>query len=952
MDGHAISFGPFRLLAAQRLLLEGDRAVRLGGRAFDILTALVERAGEVVNRQDLIARAWPRTFVEEGNLKIQVGALRRALGDGQDGNRYIVTVVGRGYNFVAPIHKVEPARASPFPTTAPAALHNLPFATTRMIGREERVTALAKQLSHQRLVTIVGPGGIGKTTVALAVAEWMIGVYEHGVWLVDLAPLSDPGLVPSAVATVLGVEVSAEDALPGLVAALRDNRTLLMLDNCEHVIDAAAGFAAAVLGGASGVHILATSREPLRVPGERVHRLGPLNCPEPSPGLTAAEVSTFSAVQLFAERVSAIVEDFTLTDANASLAAAICRKLDGLPLAIEFAAPRVEFLGVEGLAAGLDHSLPLLTARRRTAMPRHRTMQAVIDWSYSLLSEAEQRLFRALGIFAGGFTSDAVSAVASDAAREDADAINRLADLVAKSLVVADVSGTKPRFRLLDTTRAYAIEKLDESGERERLAHRHAEYYRDLFEHAEAASEMRHAAEWLAEYGPEIDNLRVALNWAFSIDSDETIGVALTAAAVPLWLHLSLLEECRTRVEHALSTTKSGTALETYIELKLRTALVTSQIFSEGQITGVRVAWIKVLEIAQSIGDAKYSFRAQEALWVIAINRGEFRESAILAKNSLAAAAAGDDPRALLLADRMVGTSLHYLGEQAQARRHLESALLRDSNAAHRSAFWGSQVDPQVSIRATLARIFWLQGFPDQAWQMAQDCVAEAVRRSNAILHCFALTWALFPVALSNGYLSAARDAVATLSDISIEHRSGPYIAWGRLALAILQITQGDIHIGIAGTRSALDELRKRRLRLFYMSGLSKLAEASGLAGRPAEGLATIDKALKVSDQREERWCVAELLRVRGDLVLLARGLDAEQAAESIFLESLQQARAQSVLSFELRTAISLARLLHEQNRRDEAVDLLTAVYHRFAEGFATRDLVSARQLLNQLAKT
>src|ERR1700722_13505181 len=233
MGEPSISFGPFRLLAAQRLLLEGDKPVRLGGRAFDILTALVERAGEVVSKEELIARTWPATFVEEANLKIQVSALRRALGDGQGDNRYVVNVVGRGYNFVAPIREEEP---SP-PPIAPAAPHNLPFATTRMIGREEIVTTLVTQLSHHRLVTVVGPGGIGKTTVGLAVAERMLGAYEHGVWLVDLAPLRDPGLVPSAVATLFGLEIRTEDPLPGLLAALRDSRVLLVLDNCEHVID-------------------------------------------------------------------------------------------------------------------------------------------------------------------------------------------------------------------------------------------------------------------------------------------------------------------------------------------------------------------------------------------------------------------------------------------------------------------------------------------------------------------------------------------------------------------------------------------------------------------------------------------------------------------------------------------------------------------------------------------
>src|SRR5882757_3849506 len=256
---------------------------------------------------------------------------------------------------------------------------------------------------------------------------------------------------------------------------------LLLLDNCEHVIDAAASLVAAVLSGVPRVDILAKSREPLGVAGEHEHRLGPLGSPPTSSGLTAAEAAACPAVQLFVERVTGIVDDFALTDANALLVSEICSRLDGLPLAIEFAAPRVEVLGVEGLAARLDDSFQLLGRRRRAATPRHQTMRAVVDWSYGLLSEDEQEFLRSLGIFAGGFTVEAAAAVVQDAAKTNIDAIDRLADLVAKSLVAVDVSGAKPRFRLLDITRAYALEKLSTSSEREPIARRHAEYYHRLF---------------------------------------------------------------------------------------------------------------------------------------------------------------------------------------------------------------------------------------------------------------------------------------------------------------------------------------------------------------------------------------------------------------------------------------------------------------------------------------
>ena len=930
MDEYAISFGPFRLFTDQRLLLEGDRPVRLGSRAFDILAALVERPGEVLGKEQLIARAWPQTVVEEANLKMQMSALRRALGDGQGGNRYVLTVPGRGYNFVAPVRREETSRAAPAAPGPSMPPHNLPYAVTRMIGRDEAVAALVARLSRERLVTIVGAGGIGKTTVALAVAECVMAGYEHGVWLVDLAPLGDPCLVPSAVATVLGLEIRSGDPLAALVAAVRDTRMLLLLDNCEHVVDAAAGLAAALLSGVPGVSILATSRESFGVAGERAYHLASLGIPQASSRLTAAEAAAFTAVQLFVERVSAIVEDFALTDANAPTVVEICRRLDGLPLAIEFAAPRVEVLGVEGLAARLDDSLQLLGARRRTTIPRHRTMRAVVDWSYGLLSEDEQSFFNALGIFAGGFTVEAAAAVVPDAAETPCSAIDRLADLVAKSLVVVDAGGAQPRFRLLDTTRAYTIEKLDSSGERARMARRHAAYYLTLVERAEAEAPARPPAEWLADYAREIDNVRTALDWTFSPGGDEAMGVALTAAAVPLWMCLSLLDECRSRVNRALAALATGGTRDRREEMRLHAALGAST--PEAREMGEALA--KALDIAESLGDSEYQLRALRGLYFYHAGRNRYREAQPFAQKFHDVAAKGVDAGDQLFGERMMGVCSYFLGDQVGARRHLERVLNHHATTDHGRDVIRFQIDSRLSARVFLARALWLQGFSDQAVQTAAASLGEAQATGHAMSLCYALSLAACPVALWVGNLAAAKRYSRMLLDRSREHGITLWNGYASRLQAVLAPTGGDLETARSpGTTLAA-------------GFIGELSEAYLRAGRIAEGLAVVEAGF---DGSEPGWLAPEVLRLRGELVLSQGAPACAETAESLFRQALDEARRQEALSWELRTATSLARLLVDRGRHSAAVACLRPVYDRFTEGFGTADLIAAKQLLDEL---
>jgi predicted ATPase/DNA-binding winged helix-turn-helix (wHTH) protein len=652
------------------LPLEGDKPVRLGSRALDILIVLTERAGEVVGKDELVARVWPNTFVEESNLKFQVGALRRTLGDG---NRYLVNIPGRGYSFIAPVTLSE----SPIPSALQVAdvkrVHNLPAHPAGIIGRADTVSRLATRLPRQRLITIVGPGGIGKTTVAVAVAEALIPAYEHGIWLIDLAPLSDPRLVRSTLATALGLEIRSENPLPGLIAVLKDKRMLLVFDNCAHVIDAAADLAIAVLRSAPGVHLLATSREPLRIAGEHVHRLSPLASPPASARLTAAEALRFPAVQLFVERATESLGEFELSDADAPIVGEICNKLDGIALAIELAAARVDVFGVRGVAAHLDDRFRLLTKGRRTAVPRHRTLSATLDWSDRLLTKAEQRLLRCLSGFVGGFTLHAAGAIAADITQTESEIIDEVPELVTKSLVSTDVGDAEPRLRLLDTTRAYALNKLAESGEIDALGRRHATYFRDLLEAASNSSVGNDAA---SAYAAEIDNIRAALIWAFAPEGDRSIAVSLAVASAPIWLEMSLLTECHSWMGKALDLLDDadrGTRREMVLQAELGLSLMHTGVVS----SRARVALMRASELAESVQDVDYQLRALDGLTTFCHRLEECQGALVLARRSVAIAKSITDPVAHSTADCMLNISLFFVGDYAQALTYAQRANRR-----------------------------------------------------------------------------------------------------------------------------------------------------------------------------------------------------------------------------------------------------------------------------------
>ncbi|MFZ6646109.1 ATP-binding protein [Undibacterium sp. TJN25] len=945
--GEIAAFGAFRLAPAERLLHKGDIPIVLGSRALDILTALVESAGEVLSQRELIARAWPKLIVEEANLRIHIAALRKVLGDGEDKIRYITNVPGRGYCFVAPVQRSTPELKSDkavLERVKATTVTALPIALARMIGREETVDTVLELLRTGRFVSIVGPGGMGKTTVAVSIAHILLNDFENRVFFVDLGTLTDPAMLPAAIASAMGVSSQAPDLLASLVASVADQRTLLLIDNCEHVIDAAAKLVERLFSEAPRMHLITTSRESLRVQGEHVYRLLPLGNPPASAELTAAQALAAPSVQLFMERAAAGGHRLALNDADAPVVASICCRLDGIALAIELVAGRVGIYGIYGTADLLDTRFRLLWEGRRTAVPRHQTLHAMLEWSYALLSDRDRRALCRLTVFVEIFTLEAAQAVACDSEMDARQIVEALASLIEKSLVRALSVEGKTFHCLLDTTRVYSAGKLIESGDAREVAMRYALYYLELLRSGEVdrgASVLPH----MASVALPVSDIQAALEWCFSNRGDRHIGVQLAAQAAPLLLKLSMLSECQKWCAQglaALGLLERGTKLE----LELQEAFAISKMLTQGNCETVRAAIERGLNLTELLGEVERQVHLLAGLHIFLTRTGDFREALIVAKRNVLRAKETGSSAAMVAADWMLGCSYHLMGDQEAARRYCELGLKRAAvEEVGRIDIFG--YDHQVRALIILARVLWLHGRPTQAIKVAREATDKAEKRYHSADFCAAmiLTTSVF---LWNGDFEEAKERIDLLSTFAAKHSLRPYQSVGLALRGELEVALGNSNTGVKQLREALLVLHSERHDILSTGFSRALAEGLIQSGRYDEASTIIEDALAGAEGQGTILDMPDLLRMRS-VILMASSRPDRRAAEETLLKSIDCARIQSALSLELRATMALARLWQEQRRTADAWKILAGVYERFTEGFETIDLQAAARLITEL---
>ncbi|MEF9441878.1 winged helix-turn-helix domain-containing protein [Burkholderia sp. 1A5] len=941
-----IQIGTLSVDFEQRDIRQHGASLRIGARALDILEVLHRASGSVVSKDDIMDAVWPGLIVEENRLQVHVATLRKALGTSRD---LIKTVPGRGYLLVASASSgpdLVPVVDAPAVAAAPAVVASpdtpdVPDAPASsllapLVGRDAELAQIVDMLERTPVVTLVGAGGIGKTSLAVRVAHGVRSRSRERVLFVELARASTRDDMLIALAAELGLDTPGVPAIDRIGDAFATSRCLLVLDNAEHIVDLVASLVETLTSSAGSLRVLVTSREPLHISAEAVLRMSPLVVPDGN--ASADEIVRCSAVELFLERVRAAAPDCRVDEAGVRLIGDICRRLDGLPLAIELAAARVATLGLAVVASRLDDRLNLLTGGLRSALPRHQTLRATFDWSYVLLDRPARALFRRMGCFIGPFSFDAAYAVATEPGTSAADMIAVLGELVAKSLVTVEFHGAYARYRLTESTRAYALEKLHNEGEFERIVARHAAYERER-------APVRLVAPVTPADVPPADARALAVDEPMDEAVDEPADAA-EAAAVPEpdRLARALLEPSRMRACTARArrcSTNSTRARQTRSTprarcgcgrpARRRCCIRTATRWPPPRCGTAR-------SVSPRTSATMRSTRALVGLWNTMLTLSDIHESLRYATRFERAAERRGDRSQRLLANTMVATSLHYFGEHAQARERLEAATAELADVGESPCAQAALgVDMATLGRTMLIRLLWMQGEPEHAMRVAAQAVEHARRGPSPLALCIVLGAAAVPIALRYGDHDISSDYLATLRATADAHGFDIWRSHAECLTGQFDVQAGHPGAGLARLEPALRRVEASGFRRVLAPLTVAYAEGLVRTGRADEACTRLDATLARCRAHGEHLFVPELLRVRGVAMLeQARTVGADLAVayeadgHRHLQMAIQTANAQGAAMWALRGSLDLADHLIERGHTAQASALVAGVARHF----------------------
>jgi predicted ATPase/DNA-binding winged helix-turn-helix (wHTH) protein len=937
------SFGPFRLFPKRQLLLRHDKPVRIGSRALDILTLLVSRQGEIISKNEFLDICWPGTFVHEANLKVNIVALRRALSDGSP-DLYVVNIPGRGYRFVekVSVNHVDLPSASKPPAYSAKKLPKLPLA----IGRSKEISRISAALLKSRCVTVVGSGGVGKTTVAVSLAHNELYNYSDGVAFIDFSTVSDAQYVPAAIAAGVGARQSSEDILMEIVEVLSGKEILLILDNCEHVTSTVSSVINHLLETLPGLKILATSREPVRTNAERVMRLPTLAVPQEK-NVTAARALEFSAIQLFVARAAKRAE-FVLNDEDAPLVAAICHRLGGIALAIELAASKATALGIPTLLTMLEQRFLLLGNGDRNLPVRQQTLFATLEWSYRLLADDEAELLRVLSVFAGRFQLQDVVAISGAAGFDAMDAIDALERLTNRSIVYTDYRDGTLNYRLLESTRSFAQAKLEDADAREAAMREHAHHVLSMFERSAKEQSWRLKSEWMAEYADRLDDLRNAIAWAFGPSGDRMLGIRLTAAGIPLWTELSSVSEMQSRLERAIIAAQDLGDCPPELVMRLIGARALGMHFAQHLDPVAEAAWVECYRLGVEMGKPEYQLHGLWGLSAYLIYVGRPLEGITKLEQFLGIAEAQSDWAAIAEGHRMLAMAEMYTGKIQAAKRRAERIAKHHQPPTDPVHFARFHSERGVHIMSTFAVVLWTAGDPDRAMRVARAAVERAEVTGHIVSQSNTLAVSAIPVAVWTGDLDRASYYIELLERNGRREDIGIWQHACRFYKSAVRAKRGESGAAFE-MKGHLEEQIAAGNYLRAPMLYSMVADAMLVEGFVDEAKDLIAEGRRIAQEHQSVWCWPEVYRIEGLVELQMRQMS---KGEELLRLAVEKAVAIEATSMELRASLALAKKLQKEARFVEEMELLSIACKKFDENARFPEILAARSRLRRLTKT